>query len=523
MAETKPNPSKTSSDYDAMCPYWTKVGAIMAGSDAIRVCGETYLPKFENESRCGYEVRLKSAVLSNIFSDIVETLAAKPFAKEIDVETTSPRIKALLENIDGMGNHIHVVSAAWFDGAVTNAIEWVLVDYTKGVPAGATIAQETAMGARPYWVRIPARNLLAVYTEMIGGVETIVHARVREDTVERDGFDEVCRERVRVLDRELVRGEDGSVVSASDPTWTVYEKRKGVNGVEEWEPIATGAITIGVIPLVPLITGKRCGSSWHIRPPMAPAADLQIEHYQQASAEKHLYNVGAFMMLAANGVSPATDAAGNPLPISTGPMSVVYAPMGDEGKFGNWAVLEPAGTTFDKVSERLERIERQMRELGRQPLTAQSGNITTVTAAFAGDKAMTVVEAWVMNAKDAIENALRLTAMWLKETDEPEVEICTDFLISLKENDGADELGKARERGDLSLETYWDELKRRGILSPNFDDEKEQERLLKESPGDLTPEEIAAMSSDQPSGTQQDGSPDMTGQMDDGGDTMAAA
>ena len=47
-----------------------------------------------------------------------------------------------------------------------------------------------------------------------------------------------------------------------------------------------------------------------------------------------------------------------------------------------------------------------------------------------------------------------------------------------------EELGKARERGDLSQETYWEELKRRKILSAEFTAEREKKRLLDDIPTD---------------------------------------
>lgn len=499
----KPTPATTSSDYDAMSPYWSMVGAIMGGSEAIRRCGEKYLPRFPSEPQDAYKQRLDNAVLSNIFADVVETLSAKPFADEIGVDTGSARIEALLENIDGQGNHIHVFAADWFEGAVEDAIQWVLVDYTKGIPAGLSIAQESELNARPYWVRIPARNLIAVYSEMIGGIETIVHARIREDVVMRDGYAERVVERVRELNRDVVYGDDGSAVSAAPATWTLHEKQKDKDGKEQWVVTSFGDISIGEIALVPLVTGKREGSTWRIRPPMAHAAYLQVEHYQQASAEKNLYAMAAFPMLAANGVDLPSDGNGNPLPLAIGPMAVLSSPAGSADRpVGEWTMIEPAGTSMDKISGRLERIERQIRELGRQPLTAQSGNITTVTAAFAGDKAMTVIEAWCLNAKDALENALRLTAKWLKEEAEPEVNINTDFLIGLKEDNGADTLDKARDRGDISQETYLSELKRRGILSANFDIEKERERIATEAPSDATDDEANAANMTDPN--QQD-------------------
>ena len=53
-------------------------------------------------------------------------------------------------------------------------------------------------------------------------------------------------------------------------------------------------------------------------------------------------------------------------------------------------------------------------------------------------------------------------------------------------DDGQDleELGKARERRDISVETYWEELKRRKVLSPEFNVELEKKRLLEDIPVD---------------------------------------
>jgi hypothetical protein len=129
--------------------------------------------------------------------------------------------------------------------------------------------------------------------------------------------------------------------------------------------------------------------------------------------------------------------------------------------------------------------KQDLRELGRQPLTAQSGNLTVITTAVAAGKARSAVGAWALQLKDAIENALVITAKWLKKDDyDPEINVYTDF--DNFADGGADlaELGSARRAGDLSQETYWYELRRRKVLSPEFNAEKEREKLLEEIPGD---------------------------------------
>ncbi len=488
---TEKTPESTSSDYDAMVPYWTMVHAILGGTPTMRAAGQMYLPKFPNESQPDYDLRLKNAKFTNIFGDIVDTLASKPFEQEISVQKADG-VTDLIEDIDGQSNHLHVFAAHAFYLGIANSIHWVLVDYTKDVPAGATVAQEKAIGARPYWVHVPAQSLLAVYSENIGGKETIVHARIREDAKERDGYGETVKRRVRVLNREVTRNDQGDAVSAAPATWELFEKQKGVNSQDAWVSIGSGNYSIGVIPLVPFVTGRRLGMSWVIKPPLSDAAYLQVEHYQQESGLKHKNELNNFSMLAGQGVAPPIGDDGKPARIPAGPQTVLYAPPDGNGNAGSWEWLEVETNGLEFSLKYVQSIEEQIRELGRQPLTAQSGNITTITAAFAGDKAHTVIEAWALNFKDALENCLQLTAMWRNTTVEPEVQINTDFSLSLKEDTGINSLDAAQERGALSWDTWFDEMKRRGIIGPNVVREAERQRILDEIPGDPTEEEKTA-------------------------------
>lgn len=497
MTQQEKTPRSQSADALAMAPYLAKVSAIMGGTDTMRSAGEKYLPKFHNESTSDYAFRKSNAKFTNIFGDIVETLASKPFAGEIEIDGAGPLLEPLLEDIDGQGNHIHVVAASIFHAAVSDAISWVLVDHLGGVGPGATVAEERAAGARPVWVHIPHASVLAVYSEVIAGRETIIHARILESATERDGaWGERVVERVRVYDRVVIREErTGRALEAGAAVWTLYEEMQRADGSnrKEWVPVDEGSISIGVIPLVPLITGRRRGASWVVRPPLLAAADLQIEHFQQESGLKHSIALNNFTMLAGNGVQPPVGPDGKAEAATVGPMTVLYAPPSSDGQHGEWKWLQVETAGLEFAAKHIAAIEAQIRELGRQPLTAQSGNITTITAAFAGDKAHTVIEAWAINAKDAIEKALALTEMWLGEAAEPEVEIKTDFALDLKDDDGSKDLIEARKNGDLSQDTLWRELKRRGKLSANFDPDEERKRLLDEAPGEPTPEETAAL------------------------------
>ncbi len=162
MVDTTPTPDTTSGDYDAMLPYWKQTQTMLDGAAAMRAAGEAYLPKFPKESKANYAYRAKNAKFTNIFRDIVENLASKPFAKKLTVKekTMSIELQSLTDDIDGVGNNLHVFAGTTFFNGIAKSLDYIFVDYTK-VPVGATVAIEKKMGARPYWVQINAERIVA--------------------------------------------------------------------------------------------------------------------------------------------------------------------------------------------------------------------------------------------------------------------------------------------------------------------------------------------------------------------------
>lgn len=499
MAKTPDTPSR---DYEAMLPYWEKIEAILGGAEAMRDAGGTaatsinpYLPKFSEERWKRYRERRQFCKFTNIFGDIVSGLAAKPFSKKVDLvdkEDVSPSYAKLVEDVDGRGNNLHVFAAETFYHGIAYAVDWVLVEYTRARPRpdGRPLTLEDqgpkGQNLKPYWVRIPATRMLAVESNTVRGREIFTHARIKETVTRRIGFEEEVIERVRVLNREPIEDGLGRVIDYAPATWELWEQQSGRRGKTTWERIDGGEITIGEIALVPFSAGRRLGASWTWAPPMRDAADLQIEHFQEESALKHIKHLTAFPMLAGNGIEPALDAAGDPKPVEIGPQAVLYArPIIGETSVthGEWKFIEPTAESLKFLADQVEETERQLRELGRQPLTASAG-ITVVQAAMASQKASSAAQAWAWALKDALEQALRFTALWLKEDPAaaPAVFVHTDFAIETADEQGPPALIEARKNGDLSRRTLWGELQRRAILSRDFDAEAEEKALEEEAP-----------------------------------------
>jgi len=498
MATAKKTPDACSTDYEVMRPFWHMVNCLLDGLLAVRRQGVTYLPKFVKETQVDYDYRLKNVKFTNLYRDIIEGLAAKPFQKEVQIKEGSAddaiagvkktdvqgrvfRSGGLIEDIDGRGNHLHVFLSHTFFMSINNGIDWILVDKAP-LPEGATIADEKLVGARPYWVHLNALQMLAVYSDTVDGKEEFIHVRIWEPETIRDGFGEEYRNRVRIFNRAKL--DDGSYGPA---TWELWEEERDylqVNNIIEkkWFKIAEGNVGIAVIPLVPLITGRRKGDTWQIIPPMQDVAYLQIKHYQSESNLNCAKERACFPMLAGNGVDPDMDAEGNPKALSVGPMTVLYAPPGDGGAHGEWVFIEPSAESLKFLQSDIDNTERQMREIGRQPLTNESGNLTVVTTAFAASKGNSVIQAWVNDCEDAAEQAFVYTCMWLGDKSEPEVIMYKDFAIDLETDQAPTVLLAMRESRDISRVAMIREAKRRDWLSPEYDAEVDQKELDGEPP-----------------------------------------
>ena len=482
------NPSNPSSDYHAMAGYWALTDALLGGTATMRAAGEKYLPKFEAESNESYAERKDHCRFTNIFSDILENLAQKPFGTEVSVsDDASNDIKDFCEDVDGKGNSLHVFAGTTMFNGIAKAVDYILVDYTGTQSTDGkvrSIADEKKMGLRPKWCTYPADSVLAAYSDMVDGKEEFVHVRLKENSIVRDGWKEKTVERVRVLNREPVTDEQGNITGYGPATWEIWKKNEKSTATvkkEDWSKEQEGTISIGVIPFVPFIAGRRKGNSWQFMPPMQRAAELQVEYYQQENSLKSIKNSAAFPILSGNGISPDIGEDGEPKRLVVGPKTVLYAPNEGQTTQASWAFVEPEAQSLTFLASDLKEIGKELRELGRQPLTAQSGNLTVVTTAFAAQKGHTAIQAWCFNLKDALENALYYTCLWLKITDDKaEVNINTDFDIGIGDDESFKDVIDLYKEDVISRDQLIHEGKRRGIIDKDYDPDDDLEKILEE-------------------------------------------
>lgn len=469
---------RRSKDNAAMYDYWKQVGDIVEGYKAIKKARDEYLPKFSGETDDDYENRIKTTKFTNIYRDVLEGLSCKPFEEPVqlvpsdDGGEVNETILEFCKDVDGQGNTLSTFSAVTFFNGINNAMDWIFVDFPD-VPKESikTLKDFKDAKLKPYWTHVLAKNVLEANMVSDGGEKVLKYVRIYEAATEED------EEAVREFFRDDETGE---------VTWKLH--RANPNAKEQKDAFILereGTLTLKRIPLVPFITGRKDGEGFKLFPPMQDAADLQITLYNNESSLEFTKTMACYPMLAANGVSAPKDKNGNPEKLGVGPMRVLYAPPNGDGNHGSWAFIEPSAMSMEFMQKSIDKTKQDLRELGRQPLTALSTQLTTVTTSIAAGKARSAVSAWAYALKDALENALDLTLEFLSINYDPVVNVYTGFDNVSGDSTDLAELGKARERRDISRETYHSELKRRKVLSSDFNSDQEDKRLLKEIPSDM--------------------------------------
>lgn len=455
-------------DIAAMVDYWDKTTSIIDGIEAMRLGGTEFLPRFVLEDNTEYNFRLSLTKMTNVYRDIIESLSAKPFEREVCIKNDDavPAIDEFEDDVDGAGSSLSVFANTVFFNGINSAIDWIYIDFPVRDPNVVTLEQYRAAGYRPYWSRVLGSNMLKVRSKMVNSVETLFFVRVFEP----GDVNHI---------REFERSDDGMV------TCTVYRDSGEMNEKTKTAYVVESVVTLSInkIPLVPFITGRRDGRTWRIFPAMQDAADLQIDLYQQESGLKFAKTLTAYPMLSASGVSPEKDQSGNAKPVRVGPNRILYAPPTGDGKFGKWEYIEPSSESLKFLAADIEGTIKELRELGRQPLTTSSQNLTKETTQVAAGKAKSAIKQWAIGLQNSLEKALQITVDYMGIEFDPSVDVYTEF-DEFYDDKSLTSLRADRDKGDLSRQTYWSEMKRRGVYSPEFDPIEEEKLLLGEVPSD---------------------------------------
>lgn len=458
---TKPKatPATPSAAYKHMEPDWDMITRLLGGTKAMREAGETYLPKHKREYADDYEERLNTNVLANFFEWTLDSLVSKPFAENPKFDKVPPEIEGYMDDIDLQGNDIVVFLRSWFREGYAKAFSHVLIDFPRVIPREdgqpRTLEDDRKEGLRPYWVHVCPENVLFAHSEMINGVEVLTHVRILEEETTVVEWEEVTTQRIRVL-----RPGSVELYVKKDKKWELED---------EWD---TG---LDFIPLVTFYSNGR-ESVLKAKPPLLDLAYMNVTHWQSSSDQRNCLTVARFPLLAGSGVS-SEDA--DALVVGPNRLLTTTAP---EGKF---YYVEHTGAALEAGQKDLEALEAQMAGYGATFLKEQPGAQTATARALDSAEAISPLKATTLVFADAVEQALDMTAAWIRQESGGEVAFNTEFGLTLGDQTGLDTLFKTRQQKDISRKSYLNELKRRALLSGEFDINDDQNELDEEAANGL--------------------------------------
>ena len=433
------SPFVRSLDVIAMMPDWSVMAAVTSGTNYLRDMSETYLPQEPREDDDAYQTRVDRSVLSPYTSRLIETAAGAILRKPIHVEG-DPYWLDLIQNIDGLGSNINEYARRALVSSLTYGHSAILVDYPAA--AGAmNLAEERAMGRRPYFVHVDAFQIWGWRKEP--GTNRLLQVRIHDyDVRPLNEFGEEQVEEMRVI----------------------YPGRYDLYtlGQEIVEFTSTGGYSLDEIPLVPIYSNRR--GLLISQPPLLDIANLNITHYQRQADLIHALHIAAMPTLVLEGWDDTTGSA---------TMGVNYAIAMQPGNKAYY--VQADATSFDAQMAELESLASQMSTLGvtklfGQKFVAESAEAKRIDQA----QSNSVLSIISQELESALNQAFEFAAQYVG-LEPPEITIDRDFDYYRLIGQDVAVLTQLNQAGKISDAMLLEVLRRGEVLPDNINIEDELE------------------------------------------------
>lgn len=441
------------------------VDDLLSGTAVMRKANTRYLPQEAKEDNDEYENRISRTTLFNAFKRTVGSLTGKPFSREIRTRNMPEDVEEWMKNIDLQGNSFDVFCKDNFKNALADGVRFILIDFPVSMDIeGVTpnLSAEREQKLRPYFVDVDPRNLIGWQTVTVDGVEMLVQARIREIIRRPDPsnrFEGILVERIRVFERGSFEVWERTI---STPERTNISATVTPNR-GDFQIVSSGTMSIPVIPIIAVYTNQT--DFFLAEPPMIDLMYMNIEHWQSKSDQNNILHVARVPIL--YGAGFADDE-----------MSLIQVggkrSINNSNSDATLSFTELEGKSIEAGEKSLENLENRMRIEGLE-LLVKKQQVTATERALDARDLDSELASDVRDAEDSYLSALKIMLQWVNQDPESigEIDIHKDFGIAFRDSTELSELFKARQAGDITQETYLNELQRRGVLSTSVDLEEE--------------------------------------------------
>jgi hypothetical protein len=452
------DPAKRSPDYTEGEIKRKPCRDLMGGTRAMREAGTEYLPKEVEEEDADYNIRLDRTFLYNGFRRTVYNMSGRVFDKPV-IATGHDRYEEWSWNVTNDGRNLTTFARDLFLTGLSEGLTFLLADYPDVIPPEDR-ASQIAAGLSPYLVEIEPKDL--IYWEFTTENSRPVLSEVRFIESYVDDETNARREQVKII--QLVDGKvEWSVYRTADDnatTWELYSEPRVMKPMKR-------------IPVIPVYFGERTGL-FLAEPPLMDLADMNIAHWQSYSDQRHCLHIARIPVLFTKGLSTQPKEK-----IVIGVNRAIHAtdPNADV------KYIEHTGAAIGAGRDDLLDLERRMGSMGIELLMPnRTGDLTATGKAINKATEESALQIMAKNLQGGLTEAFALMGEWVGITADPEIDMNTSFELIISEPSELTTLDAMRMGGELSRLSYWQEMKRRGVLREDFDEEVEMERLAEEAP-----------------------------------------
>ena len=317
-----------------------------------------------------------------------------------------------------------------------------------------TLADERAIGARPYMVAVRHGQILGWKAQRNNCATVLTQLRLAESKEEDDGeFGVKQVPRVRVL---------------APGSWAVY--MPGAKQEDDWVLEEQGTTTLKAIPFAP-VYGRKRGFMDGVSP-LLDLAYLNVKHWQSQSDQDTILHVARVPILLATGFEDKDD-------IKVGASTAIKTTSADADL--KW--VEHTGKAIDAGKDSLSDLEDQMIQAGAELLIKKPGaNRTATESAIEADANKSDLQRIVEGFEDGLDQALQFMADYAKLGTGGSVSLFKDFGAGMLSDASAQMILSLEQGGLISKETAINEYKRRGTLAAEVDSAEEAEKIAIQDP-----------------------------------------
>lgn len=425
---------------------WRLIDALTEGTLGLQRAGKRYLPMEPLESEEAYQARLQRSVCPPYLTRLETMLAGMLTRKPVRLDNVPDPIGEHLFDIDMQGNDLNVYVQQLAHTILRYGHTGVLIDYARG-DEGDDTPVTTGSGSRPYWCEYKPRDILGWRTDVIDGTQQLTQLRLMETvTVPYGDYGEEIVQQVRVL---------------TPGAYQLFRQQSSKS--RDWELIAEGKTTLDVIPFAVAYCNRV--NLLESRPPLEEVAWLNLQAYRCESDQANLLHVAAVPRYNLFGVPAELDE------LEAGPSTAMALPVDSRAEFA-----EPAGTSYEARFTQLERIEKQINELGLaavmgQKMAAETAMAKSIDRSQGDASLMTVA----LQLQDLIDNCLRFHAAFLGINGGGTSTVNRDFVSQRLESAEVQQLLQLRLNGEITQETLLQRLADGEWFTDDFDVAREIE------------------------------------------------